>query len=92
MSNLRLDAQPFDAEAMVACVFAAGEAQLRMHYVPPEPYVRRTVSKPAQMVTLSLTAADFTPNERAVYRALALKFPPEKCVEMVLRSRKAGGQ
>lgn len=93
MSNLRatFNYSGHSDAAIIACVQAMGEAQDRMHYVPPEPYVRRTVSQPVRMVKLSATTADFTPNERAVLRALLGKFPPEKCVEMVLRSRKAVG-
>jgi hypothetical protein len=80
---------PADPATIIHCVLEAGEAQLRMHHVQGEPSVRRTSSPARRLVNIGGDVSDFTPHERAVFRALAEKFPPDKCVQMVLRARQA---
>lgn len=89
--NLRLSQQPHDAEAMIRCVRAAGAAQDRMHYVPVEPSVRFTRSEPARQAPVNSPLGSLTPHECALYRALSARFPPDQCVQMVLRARRGEG-
>jgi hypothetical protein len=87
-----------EANAFVQLIGDMGAAQDRMHYVAPGPRVApEPCVRYGSFAAISSTprggdTSDFTPHERALFRALAQKFPPDKCVEMVLRARKAGAQ
>lgn len=65
------------ASVATRVVVEAGEASDRMRDAPA--------------VLLPPVAKTFTPHENALWRALADRFPPDKCTELVLRAREAAG-
>lgn len=64
------------ASVAVRCVLEASEASDRLRADQPAPPITHT----------------FTPHENALWRALADRFPPDKCTELVLRAREAAGE
>lgn len=91
----RVDALEADeAAALVATYRGAAEASERLNPRPPptapyEPRVRVTRSAPVRVAPITLDISDFTPHERALFRVLCERFPSEKAVELVCRSRGA---
>lgn len=93
MSNLYTPPPETPCDAFIRCVQAMGLAQDRMNPPPAlDPDRYNAPKPPRRRMGMKRITADFTPHERALFRALSLKFPPTKCIEMVIRARSGGGR